>query len=80
MDGADELTDDPVLRTRVLSPSDPDNMRLAFSMLIDRIVVQAADSIIDWGTAEFASQRAISLKTGQEFHYFHMAVRAVDVK
>lgn len=70
---------DSMFMAYVLSPADPENMRIAFGMLIDKVVDTASDAIIDWGTAQFATQRAISDATGQELLYFMMGVRAIDV-
>jgi hypothetical protein len=64
----------------MLTPSDPENMKLAFAMLIDRLIEKAEGSIIDWGTAQFVSYRYISDVTGQELHAFSMTVHALEVE
>jgi hypothetical protein len=78
-DGVGADRKDTVIMAQVLTPADPDNMRIAFDMLLNGVIDKAGpECIIDWGTTEFATQRAISDITGQELVYFMLGVRALD--
>lgn len=54
--------------------SDPDEMRAAFNILMDEIY-KLSKGVIDWGTLEFDTIRAIHGATGREMHLFAMGVK-----
>ena len=52
----------------------PENLKAGFSDLIDRTIEETVGSIIDWGTARFASQRILDTRDGTEIIQIAMTV------
>lgn len=65
----------------VLVLAEPDMIRAAYGIMIDAILEQSveAGTIIDWGTLETTSLRAVDGDTGVECIQFGMGVRAIGL-
>lgn len=78
MDDSDGDVIFPVYVAQVLTPADPNNLKIGFEMMIDELIRKAEGDIVDWGTTEIESYRVLDPNTGQEMIAFQMFVRAID--
>jgi hypothetical protein len=80
-DGGGLSQPQPVYIASVIVEADPDLIRVAYGMMIDAVLEQSAEAgtILDWGSLETTSLRAVDADTGVEYIQFGMGVRAIGL-